>query len=62
MVAEVRERLSSSNGAVLTEYRGLKVADLARLRRAVRDAGGEYRIYKNTLVRLAPPTTSASTT
>jgi large subunit ribosomal protein L10 len=53
VVDEVRERLSSSSGAVLTEYRGLKVADLARLRQAVREAGGEYRIFKNTLTRLA---------
>lgn len=53
VVTEVRERLSSSNGALLTEYRGLKVSDLAALRRSVGDAGGEYRIFKNTLVRLA---------
>jgi large subunit ribosomal protein L10 len=53
VVTEVRERLSSSNGALLTEYRGLKVSDLAALRRSVGDAGGDYRIYKNTLVRRA---------
>ena len=53
VVTEVRERLQSSNGALLTEYRGLKVSDLAALRRSVGDAGGEYRIFKNTLVRRA---------
>ena len=53
VVTEVRERLSASNGALLTEYRGLKVSDLARLRQSLREAGGEYGIYKNTLVRLA---------
>jgi large subunit ribosomal protein L10 len=53
VVTEVRERLSSSNGALLTEYRGLKVSDLANLRKSVGDAGGEYRIFKNTLVRRA---------
>ncbi len=53
VVDEVRERLSSSNGALLTEYRGLKVSDLAALRRSVVEAGGEYKIYKNTLVRRA---------
>jgi len=53
VVTEVRERLSSSNGALLTEYRGLKVGDLAALRQSIGDAGGEYRIFKNTLVRLA---------
>ena len=53
VVDEVRERLSSANGALLTEYRGLGVGELARLRRSLRDAGGEYKIYKNTLVRFA---------
>lgn len=53
VVEEVRERLSSSNGALLTEYRGLKVSDLAALRRSVGEAGGDYRIYKNTLARRA---------
>ncbi len=52
-VAEVREKLSSSSAALLTEYRGLKVKDLAALRSTIREAGGEYKIYKNTLVRLA---------
>ena len=53
VVDEVRGRLSSSSAALLTEYRGLNVRDLAALRSAVRDAGGEYKIYKNTLVRRA---------
>lgn len=53
VVDEVRDRLSSSSAALLTEYRGLKVSDLAALRRAVGEAGGEYKIYKNTLARRA---------
>ncbi|MBC8365421.1 MAG: 50S ribosomal protein L10 [Actinobacteria bacterium] len=53
VVDEVRERLSSTEAVVLTEYRGLDVPALAELRRALRDAGGEYKIYKNTLVRFA---------
>jgi large subunit ribosomal protein L10 len=53
LVDEVRSRLSSSSAAILTEYRGLKVSELAGLRRALRQAGGEYKIYKNTLVRFA---------
>ncbi len=53
VVGEVRGRLSSANAALLTEYRGLKVDELAQLRQAIRAAGGEYKIYKNTLVRLA---------
>jgi large subunit ribosomal protein L10 len=53
VVDEVRDRLSSSSAALLTEYRGLKVADLAALRRSIGEAGGEYKIYKNTLARRA---------
>jgi large subunit ribosomal protein L10 len=53
VVDEVRNRLDSSDGAVLTEYRGLTVAELAALRRELAAAGGDYKVYKNTLVRLA---------
>lgn len=53
VVDEVRERLASSSAVLLTEYRGLKVSDLATLRRSLRQVGGDYKIYKNTLVRFA---------
>jgi len=53
VVTEVRERLGSASGALLTEYRGLTVSEIARLRRSLREAGGEYKVYKNTLVRFA---------
>jgi large subunit ribosomal protein L10 len=53
LVDEVRDRLRSSSAAILTEYRGLKVKDLSALRRSLRPAGGEYKVYKNTLVRFA---------
>jgi large subunit ribosomal protein L10 len=53
VVEEVRSKLSAAGAAILTEYRGLKVAELQTLRRSLRAAGGEYKIYKNTLVRFA---------
>jgi len=53
VVDEVQGKWSSASGAILTEYRGLTVKDLADLRRGLRTAGGEYKIYKNTLVRFA---------
>jgi large subunit ribosomal protein L10 len=53
VVDEVRTRLADADGAVLTEYRGLTVAELAELRRGLTAAGGDYKVYKNTLVRLA---------
>lgn len=53
IVDEVRERLSGAESVVVTEYRGLTVDALAELRSALRPAGGNYKVYKNTLVRLA---------
>ena len=53
VVDEVRERLDSTSATLLTEYRGLDVTAISELRRALRSAGGEYKIYKNTLVRFA---------
>ena len=53
VVDEVRTKFDDADGVVLTEYRGLDVPAIAELRKALREAGGEYKIYKNTLVRLA---------
>jgi large subunit ribosomal protein L10 len=53
VVDEVRERLSNSQAALLTEYRGIGVGEMSTLRRSLTDAGGEYKVYKNTLVRFA---------
>ena len=53
VVDEVRKRMEAADGALLTEYRGLTVAELAELRCELAAAGGDYKVYKNTLVRLA---------
>lgn len=53
VVEEVRERLSSSKAILVTEYRGIDVGGMATLRRSLTEAGGQYKVYKNTLVRLA---------
>jgi large subunit ribosomal protein L10 len=53
VVDEVRQRLDEADASVVTEYRGLSVSDLANLRRSLAAAGGEYKVFKNTLVRLA---------
>ena len=45
VVDEVREKLSASDTAILTEYRGLDVPAMAELRKALREAGGEYKVY-----------------
>jgi large subunit ribosomal protein L10 len=53
VVDEVREHFNDADAAILTEYRGLTVTEISNLRRALRPAGGEYKVYKNTLVRFA---------
>jgi large subunit ribosomal protein L10 len=53
IVDEVRERLDGARAVILTEYRGLTVRELADLRRALTAAGSDYKVYKNTLVKLA---------
>src|SRR6059036_1316583 len=53
VVDEVRSKFFEAGAALLTEYRGLNVAAISQLRRQLREAGGEYKIYKNTLVRFA---------
>jgi large subunit ribosomal protein L10 len=51
-VAELTERFSGSTGAVLTEYRGLTVAQFAELRRTLGD-NATFTVVKNTLTKLA---------
>jgi large subunit ribosomal protein L10 len=51
-VAEITEHFRDSNAAVLTEYRGLTVAQLKQLRRAL-GADTQYAVVKNTLAKIA---------
>ena len=53
VVDEIREKFAGADAAVLAEYRGLKVGELAELRGALRPAGAEFKIFKNTLARRA---------
>jgi large subunit ribosomal protein L10 len=59
-VAELREKLERATVAMLTDYRGLKVAEITELREKLKEAGVEYRVVKNTLARLAARDTAAS--
>jgi large subunit ribosomal protein L10 len=53
VVEEVASKLTSAQAVIITEYRGMSVGQLANLRRQLRDVGGEYKVYKNTLARFA---------
>lgn len=50
VIDEIKVKLEAAEAAVLTEYRGLSVTEIANLRAALRPADTEYKIYKNTLV------------
>lgn len=52
-IAELKERLSGAQAAVLTEYRGLTVQQLSDLRKQLKSASAEYRVVKNRLARIA---------
>jgi len=51
-VAELTERFRGSSGAVLTEYRGLTVAQLAELRKSL-GGNATFAVVKNTLTKIA---------
>ena len=53
VIDEVRARLDDAQATVITEYRGLTVAALANLRKSLTAAGGDYKVFKNTLVKRA---------
>ncbi|MDN5348205.1 MAG: large subunit ribosomal protein [Clostridia bacterium] len=53
IVNELKDHLEKSVAVVLTDYRGLKVAEMTQLRRKLREAGAHYKVVKNTLMRRA---------
>lgn len=53
LVSDLREILANSKGAILTDYRGLTVTEVSKLRRKLREDNAEYHIVKNTLLKVA---------
>lgn len=52
-VADLKERMQKATIGVLVDYRGLTVDEDTVLRKQLREAGVEYRVAKNTLIRFA---------
>ncbi|MCM1439075.1 MAG: 50S ribosomal protein L10 [Roseburia sp.] len=50
---EISEKIKSSKSVVFVDYNKLTVAEVSELRRKCRQAGCEYKVYKNTLLRKA---------
>ncbi|MGN1400592.1 MAG: 50S ribosomal protein L10 [Bacillus sp. (in: firmicutes)] len=53
IVQEIADKLKNSQSTVVVDYRGLNVAEVTELRKQLREAGVEFKVYKNTLTRLA---------
>jgi large subunit ribosomal protein L10 len=53
IVEEITAKLNESVAVFVSEYRGMKVSQMANLRAPLRAAGAEHKVYKNTLARLA---------
>ncbi|NLY67250.1 MAG: 50S ribosomal protein L10 [Tissierellia bacterium] len=53
IVEEIKEKIEKSQAVVLVDYRGLNVDEATQLRKKYREAGVEYKVYKNTLMRFA---------
>jgi len=53
VVADLNQKMSQAKVAILTRFVGLNVGKMTQLRRELRKAAVEYRIVKNTLLRLA---------
>lgn len=53
VVDDIRQKMEGSTGIILADYRGLTVSQVTNLRVELRQAGIEYRVLKNTMVRRA---------
>jgi len=53
IVSDIAEKLQNSKSTILVDYRGLDVDAVSTLRNQLREAGVEFKVYKNTMTRRA---------
>ena len=53
LIEQIKEAAARASFAVVTDFKGMSVEELTGLRVALRAAGGEYHVVKNTLARIA---------
>lgn len=53
IVAELTDKIKAAKAGVIVNYQGITVEDDTALRKALREAGVEYKVYKNTLTGMA---------
>lgn len=58
VVQEIAEKLENSVSTVVVDYRGLDVAEATELRQQLREAGVDFKVYKNTMVHRATEKTN----
>ena len=59
-INEIEESIKNSSAVVFFDYRGLSVSAMTSLRRKLKEAGSELKVYKNTLTRRALNTLNIS--
>ena len=52
-IALIKEKIDKAQVAIVTEYKGLTVEEITRLRREIQKDGGDYMVTKNTLAKIA---------
>lgn len=52
-IDEIKAKIEKAQVAVITEYKGLSVEDITKLRREIQKNGGDYMVTKNTLAKIA---------
>lgn len=52
-VTDIAEKFQASKSTIVVDYRGLTVAEVTELRKSLREAGIEFKVYKNSLTRRA---------
>lgn len=53
IVEEIKDKFNRSTSMLVVDYRGLDVAEATELRKQFREAGVDYSVYRNTLIRRA---------
>ena len=53
VIDEIKNKFENAKSVVLFDPRGLKVSEVTELRKALRESGSDYKVYKNTLTKRA---------
>ena len=52
-ISQIREKIEKAKVAIVTDYKGLSVEEITKLRRLIQKEDGDYMVTKNTLAKLA---------